>query len=58
LLLSIVILGACGGAVAFVSPFPPGLWVVIGIFGVLGLAGLVVALFGSDFWVALLLGSA
>lgn len=58
LLLSLLILGGCAAAVALVPSIPPGLWFVLAIFAVLGLGGLVVALFGSDFWVALLLGSA
>jgi hypothetical protein len=33
-----------------------GVWLVIGLFGVLSVAGIITAIFGDDWWVALMLG--
>ena len=34
----------------------PEIWWLFGLFGVLGFGGLYASIFGSDFWVALILG--
>lgn len=59
LILSGVVLAACAAAAYFQLQFHwtnDGVWLVIGLFGVLGIAGLVAALFLNDAWVALFLG--
>jgi hypothetical protein len=48
------------GAAAWVlnhhSPQSQGVWLVIGLFAILSVAGIVASLFGDDWWVALVLG--
>jgi ABC-type multidrug transport system permease subunit len=59
LVLSSVVLATCIAAAYFQLQYHwtnDGVWLVIVLFGVLGLAGLVAALFLNDAWVALILG--
>ena len=59
LVLSSVVLATCIAATYFQLQYHwtnDGVWIVIVFFGVLGLAGLVAALFLNDAWVALILG--
>ena len=59
LLLSLVIAIICGVA-AWVQMHHPfandSIWLLIAVFGLLSFAGVVAALFGDDWWVALVLG--
>ena len=59
LVLSCVVLLICVAAAYFQLQYHwtgDGVWLVIVLFGVLGAAGLVAALFLNDAWVALILG--
>ena len=58
--LSVAILALCalGGSAQIEYHWTNnGVWLVIGLFGVLSVTGVGVALFGDDWWVALVLGA-
>jgi hypothetical protein len=52
-----LIIVAIAGVAQFRFAFAPGeFWLLLALFGVLGIAGLHTSIFGSDFWVAVMLG--
>ena len=56
-MMSLLILVACSLVFVFVSGMPAAFWVLFGLLFAFGVAGMFTAVFGSDFWVALILGS-
>jgi hypothetical protein len=59
LLLSLIIGVGCGAAAWALIHHQQesgGVWLIIGLFAILSVAGMIAALFGDDWWVALVLG--